>query len=372
MALLLFLSILLHFAAADAETSRSPATALFVLGDSTVSCAGSILPLNLTITPSLTGAGGPCLFFPSTRRLLPDLLAAKMGLPSPPLISTLNGTASAAARGVNFGGPQYYHYGGDRGIFRMGAVGQQLRLAAETLQLLQLETGTAQDASSAAAEAAVFVLSFGTDAYARLLSRGGAEAADAAAPKHGRRGLGRLLADRIARAVSELYEAEVRRVAVMGVAPLGCAPRVMWEGIGSGHGGCVEEANELIEGFNARLAARLDDLRPQLPGADVVFCDVYKGMMEIISNPGRYGDEGGVLRSGPFQGVGRLPEQGDGVRHAGASRVVGSLHPHGRRGHPPRRLVMVAADDDDEHLHSPLAAAAGSSTWTWTHHLIKD
>ncbi|KAF8648767.1 hypothetical protein HU200_064587 [Digitaria exilis] len=51
----------------------------------------------------------------------------------------------------------------------------------------------------------------------------------------------------------------------------------------------VEEANELIEGFNARLAARLDDLRPQLPGADVVFCDVYKGMMEIISNPGRYG-----------------------------------------------------------------------------------
>nr|CAB3490792.1 unnamed protein product [Digitaria exilis] len=203
--LLLFLSILLHFAAAaaaaaaDAEKPyRSPATALFVLGDSTVSCAGSILPLNLTITPSLTGAGGPCLFFPSTRRLLPDLLAAKMGLPSPPLISTLNGTAAAAARGVNFGGPQYYHYGGDRGIFRMGSVGQQLRLAAETLQLLQHEAGTAQDASS------------------------------------------------------------------------------------------VEEANELIEGFNARLAARLDDLRPQLPGADVVFCDVYKGMMEIISNPGRY------------------------------------------------------------------------------------
>ncbi|KAF8706427.1 hypothetical protein HU200_030698 [Digitaria exilis] len=198
--LLLFLSILLRFAVttvADSETSRSPATALFVLGDSTVSCAGSILPLNLTITSSLSGAGGPCFFFPSTRRLLPDLLAAKMGLPSPPLISTLNGTAAAAARGVNFGGPQYYHYGGDRGIFRMGAVGQQLRLAAETLHLLQLETGTAQDASSAAAEAAVFVLSFGTDAYARLLSRGGAEAADAAAPKHGRRGLGCLLADRI-------------------------------------------------------------------------------------------------------------------------------------------------------------------------------
>ncbi|RLN29492.1 hypothetical protein C2845_PM05G06690 [Panicum miliaceum] len=209
-----------------------------------------------------------------------------MGLPPPPLISTLNGTAAAAARGVNFGGPY-----GDRGMFRMGAVGQQLRLAAETLQLLQLEAGTPQDASAAAA-GAVFVLSFGTDAYARLLARGPAEAA-AAAPKHGRRGLGRLLADRIARAVSELYEADVRRVAVMGVAPLGCAPRVMWEGTRAldGGRGCVEEANELIEGYNARLAARLDDLRPQLPGAAVVFCDVYKGMMEILSNPGRYGND---------------------------------------------------------------------------------
>ncbi|CAN6380432.1 unnamed protein product [Urochloa humidicola] len=282
---LVLLSILLRLAAAaEAEPSRSPATALFVLGDSTVSCgasSSSILPLNIT-------AGGPCLQFPSTRRrLLPDLLAAKMGLPPPPLISTLNGTAAAAARGVNFGGGQY---GG--GIFRTGAaLGQQLRLAAETLQLLRLEAGTPQEdaSSSAAAGGAVFVVSFGADAYARLLARGPGEA-DAAAPKHGRRGLGRLLADRVARGVQELYEAEVRRVAVMGVPPLGCAPRVMWAGVGGG-GRCVEEANELIEGYNARLAARLEGLRPQLPGADVVFCDVYKGMMEIISNPGRYGFE---------------------------------------------------------------------------------
>ena len=91
------------------------------------------------------------------------------------------------------------------------------------------------------------------------------------------------------RGVQELYEADVRRVA-----PLGCAPRVMWEGtraLDGGRGGCVEEANELIQGYNARLAARLDDLRPELPGAAVVFCDVYRGMMEILSNPGRYGND---------------------------------------------------------------------------------
>lgn len=80
----------------------------------------------------------------------------------------------------------------------------------------------------------------------------------------------------------------------MGVPPLGCAPRVVWERSSSpvrdGGAGCVEEANELIQGYNGRLAARLDELRLALAGADVVFCDVYKGMMEIISNPTTYGN----------------------------------------------------------------------------------
>ncbi|CAD6255011.1 unnamed protein product [Miscanthus lutarioriparius] len=298
--LLVLLLVLLRFATgagASAEPPRSPATALFVLGDSTVGCAAtasSILPLNLTTTATLPSSlsGGPCLFFPAARPP-PGPPRGQDGPPFAAPISALNGTASEAARGVNFGGggQLLFYGGGERGsspssVFRMGAVGQQVRLASETLQLLQLEAAAPGEWESAA----VFVLSFGADAYARLLARGPAEA-DAAAPKHGRRGFARLLADRVSRAVSELYEAGVRRVAVMGVPPLGCAPRVMWERIPAHDGGCVEEANELIEAYNGRLAARLDGLRPQLAGADVVFCDVYKGMMEIISNPSTYGFE---------------------------------------------------------------------------------
>ncbi|EEE51573.1 hypothetical protein OsJ_32803 [Oryza sativa Japonica Group] len=95
-----------------ASAPASPlATALFVLGDSTASCAATTLPLNL----SLTSSSGNCLF-PSAHRLLPDLLAAKMGLPSPPLITTLNGTATEVARGVNFAGED----GGRGPIFRLG------------------------------------------------------------------------------------------------------------------------------------------------------------------------------------------------------------------------------------------------------------
>uniref|UniRef100_J3NB09 Uncharacterized protein n=1 Tax=Oryza brachyantha TaxID=4533 RepID=J3NB09_ORYBR len=52
----------------SAQTS-SPATALFVLGDSTASCAATTLPLNL----SSFSSSGKCLF-PSAHRLLPDLI----------------------------------------------------------------------------------------------------------------------------------------------------------------------------------------------------------------------------------------------------------------------------------------------------------
>uniref|UniRef100_A0A0D9XWG2 GDSL esterase/lipase n=1 Tax=Leersia perrieri TaxID=77586 RepID=A0A0D9XWG2_9ORYZ len=302
MALLpLLLLLLLPLVASASAAGSTPATALFVLGDSTASCAATTLPLNL----SLTSSSGKCLF-PSTHRLLPDLLAAKMGLPPPPLISTLNGTAAEAAKGVNFAGEDDGRGAGGGMIFRMGAaVGQQLRLATETLQLLRLENAATPRDAEAAAASAVFVVSFGTDAYARLLSRGAD--ADASAPKHGRRGFGRLLADRVARAVAELYEAGARRMAVMGVTPVGCTPRVMWEGLHLVDGrSCVDEANELVEGYNARLTARLNMLRTRLSSADIVFCDMYKGMMEIINHPARYGfDE--VRKAccglGPFGGT---------------------------------------------------------------------
>ncbi|KAL6640496.1 hypothetical protein ACP70R_021619 [Stipagrostis hirtigluma subsp. patula] len=86
-------------AAAAVDAFRAPAMALFVLGDSTVSCAAATLPPN--------------------RRLFADLPAATTR-PHP-----------QRHRGVDFD---------------MGAVGQKLRLAAETLQLLRLE-----DAAGAAA-----------------------------------------------------------------------------------------------------------------------------------------------------------------------------------------------------------------------------
>lgn len=92
--------------------------------------------------------------------------------------------------------------------------------------------------------------------------------------------------------LQDLYNAGARKIVVAGVGPLGCTPRVMWEalaGDGLDEQGCVREVNELSLDYNAGLLAGLSDLSSRLPGARIVFCDVYAGMMEIISNPASYG-----------------------------------------------------------------------------------
>lgn len=80
-------------------------------------------------------------------------------------------------------------------------------------------------------------------------------------------------------------------MAVLGVGPLGCAPRVMWLGGGRGGGAenCVGEANDVVQHYNELLAHGLRRASDEMPGAQIVFCDVYKGLMEIISSPHLYG-----------------------------------------------------------------------------------
>ncbi|VAI15891.1 unnamed protein product [Triticum turgidum subsp. durum] len=76
----------------------------------------------------------------------------------------------------------------------------------------------------------------------------------------------------------------------------------MWDGLHLVDGrGCVEEANELVQGYNARVEAQLDALRPELPGADIVFCDVYKGVMEMITNPSAIGKKSPYANTNGFR-----------------------------------------------------------------------
>nr|AVP71910.1 GDSL esterase [Elaeis guineensis] len=198
-------------AAAAAADAAYPATALFVLGDSSVNCGDNtffypLLPLNF----SSTFCNG------SHHRLLPDLIgtdsklsdpavaAERMGLPPVTPFFGLNGTAAAMMRGVNFGSTPATIVSGvldgwlrgyDRFLFQ--SLSQQVRQVFEILQVLQLELGAS--AARRAASSALFILSFGKDDYAALFSRG--SESNRLAPKYGRRGFARLLVSRLIQAI---------------------------------------------------------------------------------------------------------------------------------------------------------------------------
>lgn len=100
----------------------------------------------------------------------------------------------------------------------------------------------------------------------------------------------------------------MKKIICMGISPLGCSPRTLWEsspdndddrhhpthtssdyGTGSGRQDCVEHVNDLILEYNALLSEQLLDLNFEFPDAQIIFCDVYQAMMEIITFPRSYG-----------------------------------------------------------------------------------
>jgi hypothetical protein len=75
---------------------------------------------------------------------------------------------------------------------------------------------------------------------------------------------------------------------VMGLAPIGCAPRYMWE-YGTVNGDCVEPINDMAIEFNFLMRYIVEKLAEELPDANIIFCDVYEGSMDILNNHERYG-----------------------------------------------------------------------------------
>ncbi|KAJ4834861.1 hypothetical protein Tsubulata_012967 [Turnera subulata] len=261
--------------------------ALFVMGDSSVDC-GENTPFytffhrNLSLIPCFNG---------SDSTLLPHLLAKKMGLPAPASFNNQNGSVSGVMRGINFGSAQATIM--NPGSRSHQSLNQQLRQVSETLQLLQLQL---EDNAQRFIGSSIFFLSFGKDDYIDLfLSNYSGIMVKYTGPE-----FANILANQMIRAIKSLYDANARKIIYMGILPLGCTPRTVWEWHNSsayaGGSGCVEEINDLVLQYNivleekiAELNNKIAELNNKLPDAHIIFCDVYQPMMEVIHNPARYG-----------------------------------------------------------------------------------
>lgn len=74
----------------------------------------------------------------------------------------------------------------------------------------------------------------------------------------------------------------------MGLAPIGCAPHYLWE-YGTDNGECVEQINDMAIEFNFLMRHIVEKLAEELRDANIIFCDVYEGSMDILKNHDQYG-----------------------------------------------------------------------------------
>ncbi|GAV90139.1 Lipase_GDSL domain-containing protein [Cephalotus follicularis] len=266
-----------------AVENGSYVSAMYVLGDSSVDCGFNTLlyPIyhhNLSMVPCNNG---------SDSILLPHLLAAKIGLPPIQPFYSQNGSIDGLLAGVNYGSALATIMNpSSQGL---QSLNQQLRQASESFQLLQLQLG--QDNAQIFIKSSIVYLSFGKDDYINLFLRN----FEGIMLKYSGQEFAHILVDQMVHAMRNLYDANVRKVICMGLLPLGCTPRTVWEWQNAtavnDPRSCVEEINELVLQFNTMLDKHILQLNTELPDAQIVFCDVYKGIMAIISNPDHYGFE---------------------------------------------------------------------------------
>lgn len=259
----------------------SSVTSMYILGDSSVDCGDNtpfypILHQNLSLYP----CNG------SDQTLLPQLLAKKMGLQYVKPFYSQNGSMEELLNGVNFGAAQAtIMYPKSRSY---QSLNQQLRQAFETIQILQLQLG--QDTAKSLIESSLFYLSFGKDDLINYL----VDDESATSPGYSGLNFTHILVDQMINVIENLYDANVRKIVCMGILPLGCSPSVMSIRYKSSLGdilGCENDVNLLVLEYNTRLEQRIVDINIKMRGAQLIFCDIYRAMMEFILHPQAYGFE---------------------------------------------------------------------------------
>jgi len=218
-----------------------------------------------------------------------SVAAEKIGFTSIRPFYGQNGSLEEVLGGLNFGSTQARIM--NQGSYSHQSLNQQLRQVSETMQLLQLQL--TEDTALQLTKSSIFFLSFGKEDYIDLFIHNSSSSNHTL--QRGSQYFATILVNQMANAARYLYNANARKITCLGVLPLGCTPRMVWElnstslAGDSNATGCVEHVNDMIFEYNRLLDEQIDKLNTEFPDAQMVFCDVYNGMMEIINEPRLYG-----------------------------------------------------------------------------------
>ncbi|XP_058100442.1 GDSL esterase/lipase At5g08460-like isoform X2 [Magnolia sinica] len=269
---------------------KSPlAPGLFVFGDSTVDCGTNNFLGTLARADLLPYGRDFDTHEPTGRfcngRIPVDYIALHLGLPFVPAFLGQSGSVKDMSQGVNYasaGAGVLFSSGSDLG--QHISLTQQIQQAMDTFQQFVLSMG--EEAANDMISKSVFYFSIGSNDYIHYYLPNVSRVQSLFLPWE----FNQLLAATIKQELKNLYNANVRRVVVMGMAPLGCTPHYLWK-YNSQDGHCVEEINDMVIEFNFAMRYVIDELRWELPDAKVTFCDVFEGSMDILRNYRHYGFE---------------------------------------------------------------------------------
>ncbi|KAM7531419.1 hypothetical protein LguiB_034829 [Lonicera macranthoides] len=219
----------------------------------------------------------------SNGRIPVDFLAMRLGLPFVPSYLGQSGFVEAMVHGVN------YASAGSGIIFSSGSelgqhisLTQQIQQVTDTFQQFILNMGEA--AATGLISRSIFYISIGTNDFIHYYLLNVSDVQTLYLPWS----FNQFLAETMKQEIKNLYNANVRKVVVMGLAPVGCAPFYLWQ-YHSRNGECVKSINDMILEFNFVVSYMLEELRQELVDANIIFCDAFEGSMDIIKNHDRYG-----------------------------------------------------------------------------------
>ncbi|CAN4127236.1 unnamed protein product [Withania somnifera] len=162
------------------------------------------------------------------------------------------------------------------------SLAQQIEQVTDTIQQFIVNIG--DDATTELISSSVFYISIGSNDYIHYYLLNVSNVQSAYMPWS----FNQFLAQTIKQEIKNLYNAKVRKVVVMGLAPIGCAPYYLWL-YSSKNGECVKTINDMILEFNFAVRYMVSELNEELVDATVIFCDAFEGSMDIIQNHDLYG-----------------------------------------------------------------------------------
>ncbi|KFK31875.1 hypothetical protein AALP_AA6G170000 [Arabis alpina] len=276
-------------------TSRSPVVdslfprvpALFVFGDSSVDCGTNNFLGTLARADRLPYGRDFDTHQPTGRfsngRIPVDFLANRLGLPFVPSYLGQSGTIEAMFQGVN------YASAGAGIILSSGSeLGQRVSFAmqieqfVDTFQQMILRIG--EEASDRLVSKSVFYISIGVNDYIHFYIRNISNVQNLYTPWS----FNQFLASNMRQELKTLYNVKVRKMVVMGLPPIGCAPYYLWK-YRSQNGECAEEINSMIMESNFVMRYTVDQLNRELRGVSIIYCDVFQSAMDILKNHQLYG-----------------------------------------------------------------------------------